>query len=221
MNLPKGKTILFFSPHCDDEIIAAGALLTTLAKKNNVIVYYFTNSPRGVVGNFSELEKIEIRQKEANETCKILGVKAQFLNLDKQLKQKKLKSIITLIKKIILKTRPSLVITLYEYDTHPTHQKATKLVRRSLNGTNIPLWFGEVWTPILKPNDAYYFDENLMNIKLKAWSQYFSQDYRTNWKEAVKSLNRYRAISLREQFDGFGSATLPKGKYAEAFLINR
>jgi len=220
MDIPKNKTILFFSPHCDDEIISAGALLTSLSKHNNVIVCYFNNSPKGVVGNLSELEKIKIRQREANEACKILGVKAQFLNLDKQLKQENQKLIITLIKNIINKTQPSLIITIYEYDAYPTHKKVTQLVKKSLSDTKIPLWFGEVWTPISKPNDVFYFNDELMSIKLKALSCYNSQNRRTDWKEAIKGLNRYRAISLREQFDGFGSANLLKGKYAEVFFKN-
>lgn len=220
--MPSAKTILFFSPHPDDEVISAGALLATLAKSNKVIVYFAENSPKGVARNLPDDEKVKIRQEEAINSCKVLGTTAKFLNLDHSLKvESEFQNNLNIFKTILEDNKPSLVLTIYENDAHPTHQKVSQLVKKSVANKNIPLCFGEVWTPILQPNDAFFFNDDLMEIKLKAITEYKSQLERTNWAAAIKGLNSYRAITLKETLGGFGSSSQQKGKYAEAFLLSK
>lgn len=221
MLIPSAKTVLFFSPHPDDEVISAGALLATLAKSNKVMIYYTANSPKGVARNLPHDEKVKIRQAEATNACKVLGTTATFLNLDDSLKvESEFQNNLNIFKTILNVNKPALVLTLYENDAHPTHQKVTQLVKKSVANKNIPLCFGEVWTPILQPNDAFFFNDDLMEIKLNALQKYKSQLERTDWAAAIKDLNSYRAITLKETLGGFGSSSQQKGKYAEAFLLS-
>ena len=217
MDFPKNKTVIFFSPHPDDAVISAGALILHLAKNNKVLVYYLTNSPKGVDENLSLEEKIDVRQKEARNACKVLGTKAKFLNLDKP-KLEVSEENIKLINKVITDNSPSLIVTFHFNEAHPTHQKTTKLVIKANQGKKIKILLGEAWSPIDKPTTYFFFDENKMKIKEKAFNQYRSQLKRTNWMKATKALNQYRAITAREVSGEFGSKFKPHEKYAEAFL---
>jgi LmbE family N-acetylglucosaminyl deacetylase len=219
MTLPKNSTVLFFSPHPDDESISSAALLHDLVKLGNTVtVYFLANSPKGVVGTQSDKEKIHLRQEEGRAGCHVLGAKAEFLNLDNPLLEESAANV-EIIRAIILAKKPSLIITTSIYEAHPTHQKTTRLIEKALEGNAIPLWYGEVWTPVAKPAYMHLFNEDVMEIKLKALSQYKSQIKRTNWLDACKSLNSFRALTAKEVVGNFGSAGTDSAPYAEAFEI--
>jgi LmbE family N-acetylglucosaminyl deacetylase len=216
----KNKTAIFFSPHPDDEVISAGALLFHLAKTNDVQIYYLTNSPKGVGEDISEKQKIQLRQREAKKVCDVLGASANFLNLDKpELEVNKNNT--DLLKNIILKLKPGLIITLHPGEAHPTHQKTAYLVKKATKNLKIPKFFGETWSPITKPTDMFFFEEEMMKIKSRAFNQYQSQLKRTNWIEATQALNRFRAITAREVLGEFGSKFESVTKFAEAFLVEK
>ncbi len=219
MVLPKNGTIIFFSPHADDESIAAAALIYELVqRKNRVKVFFLANSPKGVVGNLSDEEKTKIRQQEGSAACEVLGAESIFLNFNKSNFEITDKNI-GLISEIIKREKPALVLTTSPYEAHPTHAKTTKLVQEALRGQSVTLWFGEVWSPVVKPNYIHYFDEQIMDIKIKALSQYSSQLQRTNWIEACRALNKFRALTGKEVTGNFGSDAEDIYPYAEAFEI--
>lgn len=217
MILPKNSTVLFFSPHPDDEAISAAALLYDLTKnKNEVIVYFLANSPKGVEGNHSDEQKIQIRQNEGKAACTVIGAKAEFLNLDNPSLEES-EANVQVINKIINTKGPSLIITTSIYEAHPTHKITTRLVERALEGISAPLWYSEVWSPVVSPSYIHYFNEEVMRIKANALSQYVSQLNRTNWVDACKALNRFRALTGREVVGDFGSSGADAGLYGEAF----
>src|SRR6266567_851928 len=149
MNLPSNSTVIFFSPHPDDESIAAGGLLTDLrGRGNKILVYFFANSPKGVVENLSDDEKIHIRQKEATDACNVLGGEARFYNFDNPSLEVTPENI-ERVKQTLEELKPSLAVTLSEYERHPTHRNTTKIVEAAMDRSKVPLWFGEVWTPLL------------------------------------------------------------------------
>lgn len=217
MSLPKNDTVLFFSPHPDDESISAAALLQDLVKENNaVIVYFLTNSPKGVSSDLSDDEKIRIRQEEGRDGCAVIGASAEFLNLDTPSLEES-DTNVQIIKNIITLKNPSLVITTSIHEAHPTHKKTTRLVERAMKGSSTTLWYGEVWSPIVNPTYIHYFDEGTMAIKAAALAKYKTQLSRTNWIEACKGLNKFRALTGKEVTGNFGSTSHDTAVYAEAF----
>lgn len=221
MDLPENGTVLFFSPHPDDESISAAALLHDLVKRNNiVIVYFLANSPRGVDSSLPDNEKIKIRQKEARNGCSVLGASVEFLNLDTPSLEES-DANVQLIKDVILSKNPGLVITTSIYEAHPTHKKTTRLIERAMEHSPIALWYSEVWSPVVSPNYIHYFDEEIMAVKARALSKYESQLKRMNWVEACKGLNRFRALTGNEVIGNFGGTKQDISPYAEAFEIKQ
>ncbi|MBD3363563.1 hypothetical protein GF362_07650 [Candidatus Dojkabacteria bacterium] len=225
MEIPKNTEILFFSPHPDDEVLAAGAFLSELAKYNKITIVYVTNSPRGVQGEYSSKSKINIRQKEAKEACKVLGCDPYFLNLDDDLKKKKNEDkIIKIFKNYITDSDPSIIISLHKNEEHPTHKRVTELLIKSIGrilNTTI-VYLGEAWTPMEQPDEIFYFDEELMKVKKEALRKHKSQIERTDWIDAIVSLNRYRAVTQTEARKGFGSnVSSNQVTYAEVFSLYR
>lgn len=219
MKLPENGTVLFFAPHPDDESIAAGALLYDLVKRgNHVAVYFLCNSPKGITGDMSDEDKINLRQEEARAGCGVLGVSAVFLSLDGPSLEETDHNV-AVIRNVIESARPSLVITTNGQEAHPTHRKTTQLVESAMEDSPVPLWYGEVWSPIAQPHYVHFFDEAVMEVKLRALAQYKSQMVRTDWLEACRSLNRFRALTGREVVGDFGSSASNIALYAEAFGV--
>lgn len=219
MDLPANSTIIFFSPHPDDESIAAGGLITDLRRRGNkIVVYFFANSPKGVAENISVEEKIQIRQNEAIKACDVLRAEAFFFNFDNPNLEVTLDTI-GRVRQTVVDLSPSLVITLSEYERHPTHRKTTEIVQAAMKDSAVPLWFGEVWTPLLEPDYVHLFDDEAMDIKYKALKQYASQLKRTSWADASKALATYRALTSAETKGRFGSNEHVSERYAEVFKI--
>ncbi len=218
MKLPCNTTVLFVSPHPDDETIAAGGLLHTLSQNNNVHILFLADGPRGVEGMASTEQKIAIRQAEAKQACDVLRAKAYFLSLDKPALANN-KTNLMLVSDSIMSHKPGLVITLNPDEAHPTHQIASQLVMAALAMTTTPLWYGEVWSPIANPDFYHHFDEAGMAKKLQALQLYKSQMVRTDWITAVRALNTYRALTAAETSGAFGAGAHIGLHYAEAYKV--
>jgi len=219
--LPKNKKIVVFSPHPDDDVISMGATIIKLIKnKNKVSCVYLTPSPKGVLGDILVEEKIKIRENEAIEACKIIGSKPIFSYLARN--EEKIDLSNDNINKIlnVLKTeRPDIVALNHKEDMHPTHRMCSRLILKALEKFHVvKKWFWEEWTPIQNPNCFIFFDENIMNVKIKAIRAHKSQIKRARFDLATKSLNLYRGIMGGEITRGFGSSS-EKINYAEVFYI--
>lgn len=72
----KGKTVLFFTPHPDDETFQCGGIMKILADNgNNVQVVIFTNDDKGSLDLEMTSERLaRIRRAEEEQACAILGV---------------------------------------------------------------------------------------------------------------------------------------------------
>jgi LmbE family N-acetylglucosaminyl deacetylase len=221
MDLPSNSNVILFSPHPDDESIAAGGLITDLRRRGNrIFVYFFANSPKGVADDLPEEEKIRIRQSEASAACAVLGADASFFNFDNPSLEITPENI-ERVKQTLEERKPSLVITLSEYERHPTHRNTTKIVEAAMDESDVPLWFGEVWTPLLDPDYVHLLDDEAMDIKYKALKQYTSQLKRTSWADAAKALATYRALTSSEMMGNFGRNEHVVKSYAEVFKIKK
>jgi LmbE family N-acetylglucosaminyl deacetylase len=72
----RGKTVLIFTPHPDDDTFQCGGIMAILAKNGNkVIVVIYTNDNKGSLDLEMTRERLaRIRRAEEEEACKVLGV---------------------------------------------------------------------------------------------------------------------------------------------------
>lgn len=72
----KGKTVLFFTPHPDDETFQCGGIIKILTDNgNNVQIVVFTNDDKGSLDLEMTSERLaRIRRAEEEKACEILGV---------------------------------------------------------------------------------------------------------------------------------------------------
>ncbi|MCK4982294.1 MAG: PIG-L family deacetylase, partial [Victivallaceae bacterium] len=72
----KGKTVLIFTPHPDDDTFECGGIMSILAKNGNkVIVVIYTNDNKGSLDLEMSCERLaRIRRAEEEDACKVLGV---------------------------------------------------------------------------------------------------------------------------------------------------
>lgn len=72
----KGKTVLFFTPHPDDETFSCGGIIKLLVDNgNNVQIVVFTNDDKGSLDLEMTSERLaRIRRAEEEKACEILGV---------------------------------------------------------------------------------------------------------------------------------------------------
>ena len=217
--IPKNKKILFFCAHPDDDAFSSGALIYSLAKnKNKIYCIYLTTSSRSVARNVPVSKKEKIRKNEAENSCKILGTKAIFLDLDKPTLKVNKENVDKIIK-ILEKEKPDIIFLPIRNDSHPTHRKVNRIIMKATESEKIKQKiFYENWTPLEKPNFIFFFDKKIMNIKIKAMKQHKSQMERLNYSKAIVALNIFRGILGQELLGGFAKS-YKDVKYGEAYLV--
>jgi len=217
--IPKNKKIIFFCAHPDDDAFSSGALIYKLTRnKNKIYCIYLTISSRSVKRDIPNEEKIKIRKNEAEKSCKILGTRAIFLDLDKprlKINEENVGKVI----KILKKERPDIIFLPIKNDLHPTHRKVNSIVMKATEFAIIKQKiFYEAWTPIQKPNFIFFFDKKIMKIKIKAMKQHKSQIERLDYSKAIVALNIFRGIMGQELLGGFAK-TYNQEKFGEAYLV--
>jgi len=72
----KGKMVLIFTPHPDDDTFQCGGIMSILTKNGNkVVVVIYTNDNKGSLDLEMTSERLaRIRRTEEEEACKVLGV---------------------------------------------------------------------------------------------------------------------------------------------------
>ena len=71
----KGKTIMYFSPHPDDETMSAGTLAVLAKNGNKIYVVLYTTGNKGSRDLEMTSERLaQIRKKEDEESLKVLGI---------------------------------------------------------------------------------------------------------------------------------------------------
>lgn len=212
--------VLVFSPHPDDDIIGCGGSIARhIQKGNHVAIVYMTS------GEFGSLEYLpedlaRIREVEAAEAARSLGVTAlTFLrNHDGDLKYNK--ENLHRIASLIRAKKPSLIYIPHSNDSVPDHQTTHRLVMEGCRRAAGP-WFPEygpqpwqaetilgyeVWTPIQSVGHSEDIS-NFMSAKLEALQMHRTQTKSIKYDDAIQGLNRYRGIMTG------------KGDYCEYFQL--
>lgn len=212
--------VIVFAPHQDDDLIGCGGSIAKHVKQGNeVTIVYMTSGDAGSL-KYSKQELAKIRETEAKDAAKILGIKdLLFLrNTDGYLEYNK-ENLVKIID-LIREKKPNIIYIPHKSDAHKDHIKTYELVIEAVGRAGGP-WFQEckgkpwtidtilcyeVWTPLQEIAYVENIDE-FIDLKIQALEQHKSQIQDIKYDEAVKGLNRYRGIMTG------------KGKYCECFQV--
>lgn len=214
--------VLVFSPHPDDDIIGCGGSIARhIQKGNHVAIVYMTSGEFGSLEHLPE-DLARIREVEAAEAARSLGVTAlTFLrNHDGDLKYNK--ENLHRIASLIRAKKPTLIYLPHSHDSVPDHQTTHRLVMEGCRRAAGP-WFPEygqqpwqvetilgyeVWTPIQSVGHSEDIS-NFISAKLEALQMHRTQTKFIKYDDAIQGLNRYRGIMTG------------KGDYCEYFQLIR
>ncbi|MAG44512.1 hypothetical protein CL633_01350 [bacterium] len=216
------KKVLVIAPHPDDEVIGCGGTIAKVSSENIHVDVAFMVAGWSGVQELDKKQAIAIRQDEAKEAGRILGIKnfyfLEFEDFNFVYSNDAVKAVI----KVIRESNPTAIWFPHEADgdfehkvTHQVTKEACWIASTSCFAElgeptfNIKqLLCYEVWTPMLRSQlkvDITPFIEQ----KLKALRCYKSQLASIKYDEAIMGLNRYRG------------AMSSISKYAEAFQMLR
>ncbi len=216
--------VLVVTPHHDDEIIGCGGTIINRHKKGDrVWVVYVTAGWSGIPEIKSREDAIRIREKEARNACKILGVEKTIFMREEDRNISADGKIIQKLIKIIRKIKPNLIYAPHQGEKDKEHRIAYELTKEAswlASSSYLPdlgspvksielIYLYEVWTPM----ENFLIKENItqeIDLKLKALSEYKSQLKYLNLADAIKGLNMYR-----------GSMASTTKKFAEVFQVEK
>jgi ribokinase len=205
MYLPENGTVIFLSPHPDDEIISSGALLGTLVQLGNTVTIHYLTSG-------SNEEMVVIREAEAIEVCERLGAIPIFhrmkADMDPALAGER-------IAMTLLKLKPDLLFMPSPDDPHPTHKFSHVA---GMHGIAKALYTGpilhySVWQPSQAPNALFTFSRERMLGKLELLNSYRSQIAHHDFPSAIHGLNRFQNVMSESR-----SQTWEKGSGAKVSI---
>lgn len=165
------KKILGIGAHPDDpESVFGGTMARFAEEGHEVVSVYMTRGERGIEGTGLD-EAAAIRSKEAEEACKVLGVRPVFMTqIDGagEIVPERYTEMIDLIKR----EKPDIVLTQWPIDSHRDHAICSILVIdawRRVGGT-FDLYFGEAMTGIQTKtfNPTEFVDITSVREKKKA-----------------------------------------------------
>lgn len=215
--------VLIISPHHDDEVIGCGGTIAKYREKGDkVFVVYITAGWSGLPKIKSKEKAIKIREIEARNACKILGVqRAIFLREDDRNIYNKKGEIIKKLIKIIRGIKPNLIYTPHPKEKDVEHRIAYEAIKEAAWLSKSPylpklgqptksvetIYLYEVWTPM----ENFFIRKDItdvFDIKIKALLAYKSQLEHLNLVDAITGLNMYR-----------GSMVGTTKKFAEVFQV--
>lgn len=193
---PDGKKILVLAPHIDDDVIGCGGTLIKhhLAGDDTTCVY-MTDGRKGDPTFSSEEMLIQERKREAKEAAKIIEIKNLIFLKNEDLKLKVSKKTISEIKDILEEVNPDVVYVPYFLDEHRDHIATAKIFAMACrrNNQKYGCYMYEVWRPIVF--NRIVDISKAIDRKLDGIRKYKSQLKHVDYENAVRGLNKYRAIT--------------------------
>ncbi|MFL5808850.1 MAG: PIG-L deacetylase family protein [Flavisolibacter sp.] len=161
-NLP--LTVMILSPHPDDESIV-GSLALRLMHENNAHILNVAVT----VGSNKDRQKARI--KELNDACELLEMECVFLDENWKTKEKVLKS-------LIQKYQPQIIIAPHVKDFHPAHIKTGELLKKvmtSLKKETALIAWSEFWGQMAKPNLLIEVPVDIVELQMKALEKHVGE----------------------------------------------
>ena len=239
----RGKTILLFTPHPDDDTFCCAGTLAILAKQqNNIHIILYTNDDKGSYDpDMSSQRLAQIRAAEEEEACRIIGIPKENIHWlqfhDGMLEYANPFDLVEEVTKVIRTYRPDVVLSVdpgSEYVRwHKTdHRMAANNTIDAVRAAEWHLYFPnqllhDHLQPWHVPVEAYFYvtqqDANywvnidsVLDLKLRAATAHVSQ--------FDPSIRKYRpdweAKDLEKVKQGFrAGATKKDGHTVEAYRI--
>lgn len=216
--------ILIISPHQDDEVIGCGGTIVKHHKKGDGIwVVYITAGWSGIPKIKSKKEATIIREKEAQNACKILGVEKAIFMREEDRNISEGGKIVQKLIKIIREIRPNFIYAPHPEEKDIEHRITYGITKEASWLSKSPylpdlgnptksieaIYLYEAWTPM---KDFFRKEDitNVINIKTKALLAYKSQAEYLNLTDAIIGLNMYR-----------GSMASITKRFAEVFQVKK
>lgn len=194
--IPKRKNLLVLAPHCDDETVGCGGTLYKYHSSGSqvTVVFLTDGSMCGYSGNPKEI--IVLRRQEARAAGNILGIE-NFIFLDSvDRRLRKTTKIVSQLSQILSEVKPDMVFLPFFLDNHPDHRVTASIFADATKSfTEVPVFFYEIWSALI-PNQLIDISD-VIDKKVEALRCYKSQESIDCVTEQVKSLNRFRALSLQ------------------------
>lgn len=201
--------ILVLAPHPDDESIGCGGTLCHHIEQGDAVhVVFLSSGEKGGHGR-PEAETIRVREQEARNAARILGVPHVEFWREPDGAVRATQSAVTRLRGKLARFRPHTIYVSHNRDMHADHRGAVRLLSRALKGwrgKSPVVFMYEIWTPVQQLDQVVDISPYL-NKKLAAVRAYRSQCAVIGLVAAVRGLNRYRGEMH----------SWPGGAYAEAF----
>jgi len=142
---PHKLRVVVVGAHCDDPESGAGGLIVSLTRAGHEVIVAYTVCFRDDRKCFGQPEA-QVRQKEAEAACKIMGATAKFFPYACE-KLVADEATVKAVSSWLDRVRPDIVVTHWPLDTHPNHHVTSSIVwqcYRQQGGWN--LYFFEVET---------------------------------------------------------------------------
>ncbi len=236
----RGKTVMVFTPHPDDDLFGCGGTLALLARNGNkIIIVIYTNDNKGSFDLEMTSERLaRIRKAEEEAGMEVLGIQKEniiWLGYDDgELEYAPPKILCGQATKLIRQYRPDVLFSIdpgdmYERWHKTDHRMAAFNTLDAVRAAEFHLYYPEhLLVDGLKPfkvpllmfyyaaNEANYWVDitDSIDLKIKAASKHVSQ--------FEPSINKYRPDwnpqDLERLIQYFkGRATKKDGRYVEAF----
>ncbi len=205
IDVPEGKRIVAFAPHCDDEALGCGGVLYKHAQKGCQITAVFMTDGSQCETDLSKENIVQLRKEEANQAANIIGInRCIFMDFpDRELRHNS--ESVQKTESVLKELNPDTVYIPFYLDNHPDHKASAAICLEALTLYPVAnMFFYEVWTAMI-PNQIVNID-NSIHKKMEAISVYKSQKGIDRLGEQIKALNKFRSIGGNEGFE-----------YAEAF----
>lgn len=202
--------VLVLAPHADDESFACGGSLAKHISSDDLVkVIILTDGAKADFGGkYHKEDYVLLRQKEAREACKIIGVSdLEFWNNpDRDLRSSH--ENIERLSKLLKEYKPSLIYVPSPLEFHPDHRAAADIVWRAIQKSQhvCKVAFSEINTAI-RINTLSDISDTI-EIKKQACDTYLSQLENISYTDFALGLNRYRALTVSSACS-----------YAEGFFI--
>jgi len=213
------KRVLVISPHPDDEAIGCGGTLCRhIVRGDEVQVVFLTSGEKGGHAR-SEADTIRVREREAREAAKILGIRHLEFWHEPDGAIRATRTAVARLRAKLKTFRPHTIYVTHDREMHPDHRGAARLLESSLQAAGrkkyAQAWtptvlMYEVWTPLQRMDHIEDISE-VIRLKLTAIRAYKSQCAVVGFAEAFRGLARYRGEMH----------CWPEGEYAEVFAEMR
>ncbi|MBQ3175938.1 MAG: PIG-L family deacetylase [Bacteroidales bacterium] len=194
--LSASKKVVIVGAHPDDpESMFGGTMLLFKAAGCDVVSVYMTKGEAGIPGKTHD-EAAKIREQEAREACRIMGVRPIFMTQidgNSEINKERYAE----MKAVLAEEKPDIVFTHWPIDSHPDHRVCASLVYDAWRrlGYSFDLYYGEAMTGLQSQcfHPSHYLDiTEFSELKRKATFCHVSQKPEEWYDEWHLEMEKFR-----------------------------